>query len=174
MSTGDDDGNQNQGDATDMKGRLEAIWLKRARGGPMDAADAAELVEGEGIRGNADRGGWRQVTIIEKEIFDRLRSELGVSLEPAARRANLMVSGIDLRDSRDRVLRVGSSAIRIRGETKPCEQMDEAWQGLRNALRDDWLGGAFGIVVEGGSIRIGDPVTLEEAVVPQEEPTEAS
>ena len=121
----------------------------------MDAVDAAELVEGEGIRGNADRGGWRQVTIIEKEVFDRLGSELGAPLEPAARRANLMVSGIDLRESRDRVLRVGSSAIRIRGETKPCEQMDEACHGLRSALRDDWMGGAFGRVVEGGSIRIG-------------------
>ncbi len=146
----------------------------------MDAADAAELVEGEGIRGNADRGGWRQVTIIEKEVFDRLRSELGTSLDPAARRANLMVSGIDLRESRDRVLRVGSVAIRIRGETKPCEQMDEAWQGLRNALRDDWMGGVFGRVEEGGPIRIGDPVTLdeavplEEAVVPLAEPDEAS
>ena len=144
-----------------MKGRLEAIWLKRAKGGPMDAVDAAELVEGQGILGNANQGGGRQVTIISEEVFARLQSEFGSGAHPSARRANFLVSGIDLRESRGHVLRVGSAAIRLRGETRPCEQMDDACPGLREALQTDWAGGAFGAVVEGGSVRVGDPVALE-------------
>ena len=37
-----------------MSGRLDAIWIKRAHMGPMDATDRAELIAGSGIRGNAD------------------------------------------------------------------------------------------------------------------------
>jgi MOSC domain-containing protein YiiM len=36
--------------------------------------------------------------------------------------------------------------------------MDEAHDGLREALSADWRGGVYGKVLEGGPIRIGDPV----------------
>jgi len=72
-----------------------------------------------------------------------------------------MVSGIRLADSRDRVLRVGSCRLRIAGETRPCEQMDEALPGLRNAMTVDWGGGVFAEVLESGDIAIGDDVEWE-------------
>lgn len=86
-------------------------------------------------------------------------SELGANLDPSARRANLLVSGIDLRNSRERILRVGMCRLRIRGETRPCEQMDAALQGLRTAMQKDWGGGVFAEVVDGGRISVGDAVT---------------
>ncbi|HSR42750.1 MAG TPA: MOSC domain-containing protein [Longimicrobiales bacterium] len=147
-------------------GRLEAIWIKRARRGPMDPVEGATLVEDVGLEGNADQGGWRQVTLIEKEVFDALRRSMDPAPEPAHRRANLMVSGVSLADTRDRRLRVGSCLIRIRGETRPCERMDEACQGLREALKPDWRGGAFGVVVEGGELRVGDEVAFEDQPPP--------
>ena len=48
-------------------GKLEAIWLKRAKGGPMDRVDSALLEIGGGLHGNANRGGTRQVTLITQE-----------------------------------------------------------------------------------------------------------
>jgi MOSC domain-containing protein YiiM len=147
-----------------MSGRLEAIWVKRAIRGPMDPAEHASLIADRGILGNADQGGKRQVTIIEREVWDAMMAELGdPGLDPSARRANLMVSGVPLADSRGKVLDVGGCRIRIMGETRPCEQMDEALPGLRRAMAHPWRGGAFGVVLNDGDISVGDPVELSAA-----------
>ncbi|MGE5091616.1 MAG: MOSC domain-containing protein [Bacillota bacterium] len=144
-----------------MTGRLEAIWIKRAHRGPMDPAPAADLNAGRGIAGNADQGRKRQVTIIEHEVWQRLMDELGGDIDPAARRANLLVSGTSLAGTRGRVLRIGACRVRIAGETRPCERMDEALPGLRAAMRPAWGGGAFAEVLDDGTIAVGDTVTWE-------------
>ena len=95
-------------------GRIEAIWLKRAVRGPMDPVEAA-LVEHDGIQDDANRGrSKRQVTIIESETFERIRTALP-DAEPVMRRANVMVSGVRLEESRGRVLSLGDVRIRSRG-----------------------------------------------------------
>lgn len=146
-----------------MDGRLEAIWVKRAVRGRMDPAPRAALVAGKGIAGNTDQGGKRQVTIISAEVFDALREELGPGLDPAMRRANLMIRGIPLAGTRGRTLAIGGVRVRIHGETRPCEQMDEALPGLRAALGRDWRGGVFGEVLDDGEIAVGDAVRWDGA-----------
>jgi MOSC domain-containing protein YiiM len=141
-------------------GRLERIWIKRAKRGVMDPALRATLEADRGIKGNANRGGRRQVTIIEAETWERLMSGMRADVDPSARRANLMVRGVSLVNARGRILRVGSCRIEIKGETKPCERMDEALPGLRDAMRPDWGGGAFGVILDDGEIRVGDTVEL--------------
>jgi len=142
-------------------GRLEHIWLKRAKGGPMDRVDTALLEVNGGLRGNANRGGKRQVTIISQERWAELMEALGAEVPPSARRANLMVSGLDLANSRGRVLRVGTTRLLINGETRPCEQMEAAHAGLQELMRERWGGGAFAEVIEEGEIRNGDIVHWE-------------
>ncbi|HSM51976.1 MAG TPA: MOSC domain-containing protein [Thermoanaerobaculia bacterium] len=135
---------------------LEAIWIKTAKRGPMEARGAAELVAGEGIAGNADFRSRRQVTLLGRERWSEAEAELGARVDPAARRANLLLAGLDLRQSAGRLLRVGAATIRLLGETRPCHRMDEAHPGLQAALRPDWRGGAWGEVVEGGRVAVGD------------------
>ena len=142
-------------------GRLDAIWIKRMKRGPMDPAGSASLVAGKGIRGNANQRGKRQVTIIERERWEALMTELGATLSPSARRANLMVSGVSLAGMRGRVLRIGACRVGIYGETTPCERMDEALPGLKLAMRRDWGGGAFGEILDDGEITLGDAVAFE-------------
>ena len=144
-----------------MSGRLEQIWLKRARRGVMDPVGAATLVEGKGVQDSANFGSHRQVTIVSLERWLELTSELGADIDPSARRAELLVSGVDLENSRGRLLLIGPCVLCIGGETKPCERMDEAFQGLRTAMAPRWGGGAWAEVVRGGEIKVSDPVSWE-------------
>jgi MOSC domain-containing protein YiiM len=148
------------------RGRVEAIWLKRVRRGPMDPVASATLVAGRGLAGNADQGGRRQVALLEREIWERLMDELGGALEPSARRANLLVSAVPLAGTRGSELRVGAARIRILGELTPCERMEEALAGLEEAMRPSWRGGAFAEVIEGGVVRVGDRVEVVRPGVP--------
>ena len=143
------------------RGRLDAIWIKRARRGPMDAVERAELVAGRGLRGNANQGGRRQVTLLERERWEEFQRTLGADLPIAARRANLVLCGVNLTRRRGHVLVVGGHRLRILGETKPCERMEEAWPGLKALMYPDWGGGAFAEVLEDGRIAVGDAVWWE-------------
>jgi MOSC domain-containing protein YiiM len=128
----------------------------------MDGAARVMLAAGRGIVGNADQGGGRQVTLIDLGRWHELMDQLGADLDTNARRANLVIDGLDLFDSRGRTLRIGATRLLIRGETRPCERMDDALPGLQAATREHWGGGAFAEVVEGGEISVGDEAAWDQ------------
>ena len=145
-----------------MDGEVVAIWIKRFKRGPMDPVLFAEAVAGRGLAGNANQGGKRQITIIDEGRWREAQQEVGIDVPPTARRANVMLRGVELEQSRGKHLRLGSVLVRIYNETRPCEQMEEAQPGLRAALGTRWRGGVYGQIVEGGVIRVGDRAALEE------------
>lgn len=101
--------------------------------------------------------------------MDELKLRQGASADkvrtadPRERRANLLLEGVDLTGSRGRMLRVGSVLLKVNGETRPCERMDDVLPGLQDAMRTAWGGGAYAEVVEGGEIALDDPVDWESA-----------
>ena len=125
----------------------------------MDPVAEAQLVAGRGLVGNANQGGKRQITLIDEARWREVQEAVGEEVSPTWRRANVMLRGIDLEKSHKKLLRLGECVIRIYGETRPCERMGH----LQDALRSHWRGGAFGEIIEGGTIRVGDEAAwLEE------------
>lgn len=144
------------------EGSLRAIWIKRAHRGPMDPVESARAEAGSGLVDNAEYRGRRQVTVISAEAWADACREVDAEVDPAARRANLMVEGLDLEETRGRVLRIGDLRLEIGGETKPCHRMEEAQAGLVRALVPAWRGGVWGGVLNDAEIRVGDAVAWEE------------
>ncbi|MEM9552969.1 MAG: MOSC domain-containing protein [Acidobacteriota bacterium] len=138
-------------------GSLEAIWIKRVRRGPMDPRDSVAADPSGGLEGNA-QSGRRQVTLLSAEAWEQVEHDLGRSVDPRTRRANLFVRGIDLEDSRGKTLRIGGCRIEILGETRPCRIMDDAEPGLEQALDPDWRGGVYGRLLDAGRLSVGDPI----------------
>ena len=146
--------------APSTTGVVPRLWRKRAHRGVLDEVSELRLVEGEGIEDGVDRGGSRQVTFLSEEAWEDTVRELGTEVDPSARRANVLVRGLSLEDSRGKILEIGPCTIEIRGETRPCERMDEASPGLQAALRPAWRGGAYGRVLTGGTLLPGAEVRL--------------
>jgi MOSC domain-containing protein YiiM len=139
-------------------GHLETIWIKRAKRGLMDPVESAQANAGRGLEGNADQGGKRQVTLISVESWADATAAVEGEPAPILRRANLLVAGVDLVESRGKTLQIGEVGIRIYGETRPCRRMEESHPGLQAALDPAWRAGAYGEVLSDGAIKLGDEV----------------
>lgn len=136
---------------------IVAIWIKTGGGAAMKKVDEATLVAGRGVEGSADQGGWRQITIIDEASWNDAQRELGHDVDPSHRRANVMIRGVDLRDSRGKHLRLGDCVIHIRGQNPPCRLMGE----MQQPLKPHWRAGVFGEIAAGGTIRVGDSVSYQ-------------
>jgi MOSC domain-containing protein YiiM len=100
---------------------VDELWLKPAHRLPMRPVTELSLREGHGIEDNADVGR-RQVAIISRERWQRACVELGTDVDPVLRRANVLVSGLDLGGTRGSILVIGQTRLRVGGENRPCHR----------------------------------------------------
>lgn len=135
---------------------LVQIWIRPAARAPLKPVAEARAEVGTGLVGDHAGGGKRQVTLISREAWQAACRDLEAEVDPVSRRANLLVEGVELAQTRGRRLRVGEVLLEVAGETKPCELLDDMHLGLWEALEPDWRGGVFAKVIEGGTLRQGD------------------
>lgn len=146
-------------------GRLEWIGLRPARRQPVIPVKAADLIAARGIDGDryqTSRNGARQVTLIAREDLAAIAAFLGRShVDAHDLRRNLVTSGINLMALKNRRFRIGPVLLEGSGECAPCSRMEETFgPGGYNAVRGH--GGITARVLEGGSIKLGDPVSVAE------------
>lgn len=142
------------------------------------------LVEGLGVEGDAHAGATvkhrsrvahdpsqpnlRQVHLIHAELHDELATK-GFRLAPGEMGENVTTRGIDLLSLPVGArLHLGASAVvEVTGLRNPCKQLDGLRPGLMAATIDrDAAGGlvrkagVMGVVIMGGELRAGDPITI--------------
>ena len=142
-------------------GKVEWIGIRLERRAPLAALDRVEAVAGYGLAGDhyaSKNDGKRQVTLIQAEHLEAVAKLLGKpEVRPEWVRRNILVSGINLYALRDRRFLIGDTVLEGTGTCDPCSRMEEALgAGGYNAMRGH--GGIIARIVDGGMIRLGDPV----------------
>lgn len=131
----------------------------------MQELAAIHITREQGLAGDArGKPGRRQVTVLSQQSWQEACALTQSSLPWTARRANLLVSGLSF-SAQDvgKILGIGAVRLEIMRETDPCQRMEAACPGLRQALTPDWRGGVCCRVIEPGEIALDDPVELIEA-----------
>jgi MOSC domain-containing protein YiiM len=154
-------------------------------------AEFIRLLAGLGVEGDAHQGetvkhrsrvardptppNLRQVHLIHAELFDELRAA-GFDIAPGEMGENVTTAGLDiLALPAGTRLRLGAAAIvEVTGLRNPCAQLDGVRPGLMKATldrdRDGRLirkAGIMGIVIAGGEVRPGDPISVELPALPR-------
>lgn len=146
-----------------MTGKLIGIARATKVFADMEPLDAVNVTKEAGLDG--DRRGRtedRQVTVLAIETWQAACADAGAGDLPwTARRANLLVDGVDLPREIGARLRIGGVLLEIKMEVDPCSRMEKAHAGLREALVPDWRGGVACTVIEEGLLTLGDSVHVE-------------
>lgn len=158
------------------EGRVEAIILRPARQVPAISVNEAQAVPGRGLMGDrraekmreGDEARKRELTLFQHEHLPLIAQWGSIpAVDPVRLRRNLVISGLNLISMRSPfrdlrlVWRIGNEVrIELTGPCDPCSQMEKEFGlGGYNAMRGH--GGMTARIVEGGLIRVGDPVAVD-------------
>jgi len=148
-----------------QKGRINWIGLRPEKGGGLNSVSEAEVKLKTGLVGDHYRGssGKREVTLIQAEHLQGVANILGKeTIDPGLTRRNIVVSGVNLLAFKDQHLAVGEVILEMTGLCVPCSRMEEnLGRGGYNAMRGH--GGITTRVIKGGTIKVGDAVSLVQA-----------
>ena len=153
-------------------GKLEAIYLRPARGVNCKEVQQTEAVAQKGLTGDRASttqshnplGSNRQVTLIQAEHIAVISALINMPLDAAKLRRNLVVSGINLLATKslfkDQIMQVkiGEVLLEVTGPCEPCSKMETALgQGGYNAMRGH--GGVNAKIIKSGKLNVGDSIT---------------
>lgn len=142
--------------------QVEAIFLRPARAQKTVAVTEVQAIAGKGLEGdhgNPAAEPEREITLIEAEAIEALARESEITLDPSQARRNVLTRGVPLNHLVGRTFRVGDVVLRGIRLCEPCGHLEKLTRpGVRAGLVH--RGGLRAAIVEGGTIRPGDPVTF--------------
>ncbi|MFD1515367.1 MOSC domain-containing protein [Halomarina rubra] len=150
-------------------GRIERLWTAPEDAAPMVSHESVRCVEGCGVEGDRYCLGTGyyvpydvcQVTFVASEALDHVRAEYGIDLADGRHRRNVEVRGVEVHDLLDQRFRIGEATFEGTRPRPPCAHVEQVAEeaGVARALREG-RGGICADVVEGGTVALGDEVTL--------------
>jgi MOSC domain-containing protein YiiM len=153
---------------TMSKPNVDAIRLLAGLGVESDAHCGTLVKHRSRVQRDPTQPNLRQVHLVHAELLDELVAA-GFDVGPGRIGENVTTRGIDLLGLPvGTSLTIGADAVvEITGLRNPCGQLDGIQPGLRGATieRDGdeivrRLAGIMGVVVTGGEVRAGDPISV--------------
>ncbi len=139
------------------RGTVVAVSVGARKGEKKIPVPAVTLVPDSGVAGDAHAGpGIRQVSLLALESIGKMR-EKGLSVGPGDFAENVTVEGMDLPALRvGQRLRVGRALVEITQIGKECHDRCAIYFQAGDCVMP--REGVFARVLEGGTVRAGDPV----------------
>lgn len=142
-------------------GQVEWIGLRTEKKGPVRVVQQAQITMEDGLVGDhfsGKPGAKRQVTLIQAEHLEVMRSMLGIAeLDPALFRRNLVVRGINLIALKGCHFQIGNAVLLGTGPCAPCSLIENNFgPGGYNISRGH--SGITASVIQSGSVQSGDAV----------------
>jgi MOSC domain-containing protein YiiM len=134
---------------------------------PLHAVDQVVSVAGHGLEGDRKfrreglpprkNGPDREITLIEAEAIEAVNRDYGIELLPIETRRNVITRGVALNHLVGKPFRIGEAVLHGLRLCEPCTHLESLTRpGVREALVH--RGGLRAQVLQGGVIRVGDPI----------------
>ena len=140
-----------------QQGTIAALHIARVKGTPSEPVQRATAISGEGLEGDrsCNPHNTRQVLVMDRETLDDLE------LAPGQIKENVTTTGLDLSQVKEgQVLFIGDEVtLELVGPCLPCHKMDQIRPGLQGKLKG--RRGMLAVVINGGPMKVGDPVRVE-------------
>lgn len=149
-------------------GSVRGLFVTADGGEPMRSLEEVRAEEGVGLAGDryaTGRGLWSgkgddPLTLVAEEDIERASAELGVPLDAAVLRRNVLTRGVGASTLIGRRFRVGSAVVEGIRACAPCGYLESLTgvSGLKAAL--EGRGGVRARILRSGTIRVGDGIHL--------------
>ena len=142
-------------------GTVVSIHVAKATKLPMRPVESVVAETGLGLVGDRYHGSrHRHVTVQSASSLADASHDLGAPVEAGATRRNVTLSGGPVPGRPGTRIRMGEALLEVVRPAAPCRLMDDLIApGAMKALHA--RGGTVFRIIEGGVIRVGDPVVRE-------------
>ncbi len=140
---------------------IKAVCISKEKGTAKVNVGQAEIIENYGLKDDAHAGNWhRQVSLLSYEKIEEFKA-LGAPVEDGSFGENLIVEGIDLRTLPiGTKLRCKQILMEVTQIGKECHHGCAIAQAVGKCIMP--TEGIFAKVLEGGTVKVGDQITIEE------------
>lgn len=141
---------------------VTAVCISERKGTRKHTVPFIEVKKDHGIVGDAHAGNWhRQISLLADESVDTMRGK-GVELQPGDFAENILTRGLELNILPvGTVLRVGETRLQVTQIGKECHNDCEIRRLVGTCVMP--TKGIFAIVLDEGTIRPGDTISVEES-----------
>jgi MOSC domain-containing protein YiiM len=135
-------------------GKVLTVNISQVKGVVKESINEVNVIEGWGLEGDAHAGDWdRQVSIFPLEALEKVPDHKKDEVLNSGYTENFTIEGIPLEElGVGTVIKLGEAVIKILQVGKEYKEFGRPYIVSRE--------GRFGRVINGGKVRVGDPVIV--------------